>query len=200
MTKRCILATLILVFVFSGCNIFNRVVKDIPIQEMDDLREKYIGRAAWTRSLIIDLKSQDIIDRDIQVEIVDLDMHWNGAVTVKGPKRRRITHGLGLERPLTKMAVEEGLTKLFWFRKPEYRYRMDLRQYGKRTAKAIYNHELFKGMKRDAALESWGFPDEVKSNEIGGVLEEQWIFKDPRVRTKKRYVFIRDGLVDAWED
>ena len=140
------------------------------------------------------------IDRDVKVEIVALDMHWNGAVTVEGPDRRRIRHGLGLERPLTKEAFEEKLNRLFWFKHPDYRYRMNLRKYGKKTAKAVYNHELFKGMKREAALESWGFPDEMNSNEVSGGLQEQWIYRDPRQTGKKRYIYIANGLVDNWEE
>ena len=119
---------------------------------------------------------------------------------VETPNRKRIRHALNIQRPLTKEKVEEKLHKLFWFKKPEYRYRMNLRKYGKRTAKAIYNHELFKGMKKEAALESWGFPDEVKKWDVGGREEEQWIYKDPRQKTKKRYVYIVNGVVDKWEE
>jgi hypothetical protein len=148
----------------------------------------------------VDLGPDGIIDRDVKVRIVSLDMHWSGAVTVEGPNRRRIRHGLDLERPLTKEAFEGQLNQLFWFKQPDYRYRMNLRKYGKKTAKAIYNHELFKGMKREAALESWGFPDEMNSNEVSGILQEQWIYRDPRQKGKKRYIYITNGLVDNWEE
>jgi hypothetical protein len=200
MIKRFALFTIVLLLIFSGCKVVNSVMKDIPIEEMDSLEKEYLGRAVWTRALMSDLDhAEDIIDRDTKVEIIALDMHWGGAVTVRGPNRRRITHGFNLERPLTREKYEEKLSQLFWFKKPEYRYRMDLRRYGKRTAKAIFNHELFKGMKRDAALDSWGFPDEMKENELGGVLNEQWIYIDPR-QNKKRYVWLVDGVVDKWEE
>ncbi len=200
MIKRSVLITLCVILVFSGCKFKEKIVKDIPIEVRDELGDKYVGRTAWTRSLLMDLGPEGLIDRDTEVKIMDLDFHWNGAVTVKGPNRRLITNGLQLERPLTRDVFEEKLNRLFWFRKPEYRYRMDLREYGKRTAKAIFNHEVFKGMKRKAALASWGYPDEMNSTEMSGVVEEQWIYKDPRQKGKKRYIYIRDGLVSAWEE
>jgi len=200
MGKRSIILTLVAVFAFGGCNIANKVVKDIPIEDMDSLEQKYTGKAAWTRALLIDLGPEGIIDRDVKVEIVALDMHWNGAVTVQGPNRRRIRHGLDLERPLTREAFEDKLNRLLWFKHPDYRYRMNLRKYGKKTAKAVYNHELFKGMKREAALESWGFPDEMNSNEVSGSLQEQWIYRDLRQKGKKRYIYVTNGLVDNWEE
>jgi hypothetical protein len=189
-----------LALLISGCKSLNTVTIDIPIEDRDALEEGYVGRRAWTRTLLIDLGDEGIIDRDVEVEIVALDMHWTGAIMVQGPNRKKITHGMNLKRPLTREAYEEKLNRIFWFEKPETRYRMDLRKYGKRTAKAIFNHELFKGMKREAALASWGFPDDINSNEISGVLEEQWIYKDPRQKGKKRYIYIVDGLVSSWEE
>jgi hypothetical protein len=200
MGKRSIILALVAVFAFGGCNVVNKVVKDIPLEDMDALEQEYTGKTAWTRALLIDLGPEGIIDRDVQVKIVALDMHWNGAITVEAPNRRRIRHGLDLERPLTREAFEEQLNRLFWFKKPDYRYRMNLRKYGKKSAKAVFNHELFKGMKREAALESWGFPDEMNSNEVSGVLQEQWIYRDPRQTGKKRYIYISNGLVDNWEE
>jgi hypothetical protein len=200
MMKRIIFIALAVLLLSSGCKFTTGLKKDIPIQEMDALEQEYVGRMAWTRALLVDLDRDDaIIDRDTKIEIIALDMHWNGAVTVRGPDRRRITHGLNLKRPLNREKYEQKLSQLFWFKKPTYRYRMDLRKYGKRTAKAIFNHELFKGMKREAALDSWGFPDEMKENEVGGVLSEQWIFIDPRLN-KKRYVWLVDGAVDKWQE
>jgi hypothetical protein len=200
MVTRVSILALFMMCIFAGCNIVNKVVKDIPIQEMDKLSETYVGREGWTRSLLVDLGPEGVIDRDIKVKIISLDTHWTGSVTVEGPNRHRLIHGLGLERPLTMQAVEEKLNKLFWFTKPEYRYRMNLRKYGKKTAKSIFEHQLFKGMKREAALESWGYPDELKSVDLSGKLEEQWIYKDIRQKTKKRYVYIIDGFVDTWEE
>ena len=200
MITRFSVLVLFIALALTGCNVVNKVVKDVPIQETDKLRETYIGREGWTRALLVNLGSEGVIDRDTKVKIIDLDLHWTGAVTVEGANLRRLTHGLELERPLTMQAVEEKLNKLFWFTNPEYRYRMNLRKYGKKTAKAIFEHQIFKGMKREAALESWGYPDELKSIDLSGRLEEQWIYKDIRQKTKKRYVYVIDGLVDNWEE
>ena len=200
MVCRSSILALSVVLLFTGCNVVNKVVKDIPIQEMDKLEETYIGREAYTRALLIDLGPEGVIDRDQKVKIIALDLHWNGSVTVEPANRHRITHGLELERPLTMAAVEEKLNRLFWFTKPEYRYRMNLRKYGKKTAKAVFEHQLFKGMKREAALESWGYPDEMKSNELSGKLEEQWIYRDIIQKNKKRYVYVTEGTVASWEE
>lgn len=200
MVTRLSILALLIVCVFAGCNIVNKVVKDIPIQQTDKLEQTYIGREAWTRALLIDLGAQGVVDRDAHVKIVGLDTHWTGAVTVESGSRRRFTHGLGLERPLTMAAVEEKLNQLFWFTKPEYRYRMNLRKYGKKTAKAVFEHQLFKGMIREAALESWGYPDEMKSNELSGKVEEQWTYKDIHQKNKKRYVYVSAGAIDSWEE
>jgi hypothetical protein len=200
MRMRLSIMALAIVLLFAGCNVVNKVVKDVPIQDQDKLNETYIGREAYTRALIIDLGPEAPIDRDTKIKIIAVDTHWTGSVTVETPNRHRVTHALEIERPLTMASVEERLNKLFWFTKPEYRYRMNLRKYGKKTAKAVYEHELFKGMKREAALEAWGYPDEMKSNELTGKLEEQWIYKDVHQKNKKRYVYVSDGLVDNWEE
>jgi len=200
MATRLSFLAVLAVFVFAGCNVVNKVVKDIPIEENDKLMETYVGREAYARALLIDLGPEGIVDRDTKIKIIRLDTHWTGSVTVEGPNRRRVTHGLGLDRPLTMQAVEEKLNRLFWFSEPEYRYRMNLRKYGKKTAKAVFEHQLVKGMKREAALESWGYPDEMKSVDVSGKLQEQWIYKDVRQTTKKRYIYIIDGLVDSWEE
>jgi hypothetical protein len=200
MVTRYSILALLIVCIFAGCNVVNKVVKDIPIEEMDKLDQTYVGREAWTRALLIDLGPEGVIDRDTKVKVISLDLHWTGSVTVRGPNKRNITHGLDLERPLTMVAVEEKLNKLFFFTEPEYRYRMNLRTYGKKTAKAIFDRQLFKGMKREAALDSWGYPDEMKSVDLSGSTQEQWIYKDVRQKTKKRYVYIVEGQVDTWEE
>ena len=200
MVTRYSVLALLIVCIFAGCNVVNKVVKDIPIEDMDKLDQTYVGREAWTRALLIDLGPEGVIDRDTKVKLVSLDMHWTGSVTVRGPNKRNITHGLYLERPLTMVSVEEKLNKLFFFTEPEYRYRMNLRTYGKKTAKAIFDRQLFKGMKREAALDSWGYPDEMKSVDLSGSTQEQWIYKDVRQKNKKRYIYIVEGQVDTWEE
>ncbi len=206
--KRYVSLALLLVLVFSGCKAVDAQLKDLSLQEMDSLEEKYIGKKAWTRSLLINIEKNTrlnrdeimIIDRDIEVKVVDLDMHWNGAVTVMGPDRKVVRHALNIERPVTIETYEEALGRALWFKKPDYRYRMDLRKFGKKTAKAIANHELYKGMKMEAALESWGFPNDKNRNDIGDTVQEQWVYKDPRDRTKKRYIYFKDSIVDNWDE
>jgi hypothetical protein len=200
MVTRYSILALFIVCIFAGCNVVNKVVRDVPIEDTDKLDQTYIGQEAWTRALLIDLGPEGVVDRDTKVKLVSLDLHWTGSVTVRGPNRRNITHGLDLERPLTMASVEEKLNKLFFFTNPEYRYRMNLRRYGKKTAKAVFERQLFKGMKREAALDAWGYPDEMKSVDLSGNLQEQWIYKDVRQKNKKRYVYIIEGQVDTWEE
>ncbi len=198
--KKYMLPALCMLLLVSGCGAYKTVDKDIALEEMDRLNEKYVGRTAWTRALIVDIKQTGVIDRGIEVKIVELDLHWGTAVGVKGSNKRKYRHALNIDRPVTEEAFEKAMNKLFWYDKPEKRYRMDLREYGKRTARAVRDNELFKGMQRQAAINSWGWPDEMLSNDIGNVLSEQWIYKDPRQRTKKRYVWLVDGIVDKWEE
>ena len=198
--KRLILPALCILLLVSGCGAYKTVEKDIPIEQMDELNEKYVGRTAWTRALIVDIKQTGVVDRGTEIEIVELDLHWSTAVGVRGPDKRKYRHALEIERPVTKEAFEQAMERLFWFEKPEKRYRMGLRKYGKRTARAIRDNELFKSMDRDAAIESWGWPDEMLSNNIGNVLSEQWIYRDPRQKTKKKYIWLVDGVVEKWEE
>ncbi len=202
-----ICSALFLALMLSGCKIVETQTKDLSIQDMDMLEEKYIGKKAWTRSLLINIKSGQveseeyiIIDRDIEVQIITIDMHWNGAVAVRGPKRKVVRHALNIKRPLTVESFEEALSRVLWFKNPDYRYRMDLRAFGKKTARAIREHELFNSMLRDAALASWGHPDEIKRSEIGEFVTEQWLYRDPRQKTSKRYIYLKDFKVDRWED
>ncbi|MBN1164198.1 MAG: hypothetical protein JXB45_06445 [Candidatus Krumholzibacteriota bacterium] len=200
--KKFLWSALVLILVLSGCKAVNTTVdvikKDIPVEDMDGLKDEYIGKKAWNRSLLADIGGNGVLDRGTEVIIVELDMHWTGAVGVKGPNRRKIRHTLNLERPVTKETYVQALNRLFWYDKPDKRYRMNLRKFGKRTARAIRDNELFKGMVREAALESWGFPDETSVSEIGEYKDEQLIYRDPRLRTKKRYIILRDGLVESW--
>lgn len=203
-TKSLVSAFCAIVLLTPGCNIWKKTVttidKDLGIEEVDELEDRYIGERAWTRSLIVDLGQNGIIDRGTEVEIVELDLHWGCAVGVKGPNNRKYRHAMDLERPISVADFEAAMERLFWFDKPEKRYRMNLRAYGKRTARAIRDSELFKGMPREAAIESWGYPDEMNSSDIGNVLQEQWIYRDPRQKTKKSYIWLIDGEVDRWEE
>jgi predicted small secreted protein len=66
MGRRSIIFALVAIAALAGCNIVNKVVKDIPVEEMDALKSEYMGKTAWTRALLIDLGPEGIIDRDVK--------------------------------------------------------------------------------------------------------------------------------------
>jgi hypothetical protein len=198
--KRMLILFLVTAMMLGGCRAVNLIKKDMPIEDMDYLEEKYLGRTGWTKSYLVDMGQNGVLEQDTKVEIVELDMHWNGAVGVKAPDNHKYRHALELERPVTREKFEDAINRLLWFQSPEKRYRENLWEYGKELAKAILNHELLKGMNKDAALESWGPPDKIERNEIGGVDQEQWIYRDPRDDTSKSYIVFEDGLVAEWSE
>ena len=72
-----------------------------------------------------------------------------------------------------------------------------IRKWGKRTARAVRNHEVFIGMSSEAALESWGIPTQIRTSEIGD-LEEQWAYKRG---TSTKYIYMSsDGAVTKYDD
>jgi hypothetical protein len=209
--KKLIVLIGILAVAVTGCsqvkkiNVKNLVIKDVALEDQQMLLEKYVGEKAWTRVVLEDLTEREtpgepkkrIAPRDTKIEIVDLNFAYNGAVTVIDPRRRRIVHGLEIERPLTVEKFEAKMDDILWFQSPMLRHVAYIRKWGKKTARAVRNHEVFVGMPREAALESWGIPTKINKNEIGGKNEEQWVFKEPR---KSRYIYIIGGKVTKWED
>jgi len=187
--------------------------KDLDLGEQATLKDKYVGLNAWTRGTIDDLTEREtpgepkkkVVPRDTKVEIFDLTFSYNGAVTVidKGsyggniPKRRKITHGLNIERPMTVDKIETKLAQLFWFDDPVLRQVAYIRDWGKKTARAVVNHEVFIGMPADAALESWGVPTKINYHDIGEERQEQWAYKESQ-RTK--YIYIIKGKVSKWDE
>lgn len=210
--KKLIATVGILILALTGCSgskgvdrVRNLIVKDIALEDQQMLNEKYLGQNAWTRVVLEDLTEREtpgepkkrVAPRDTKVEIINLNFSKNGAVTVLDPRRRKIVHGLEIERPLSVEKIEAKMDDILWFDDPMMRHVRYIRQWGKRTARAVRNHEVFIGMPREAALESWGTPTKINTNEIGGKNEEQWVFKEPR---KSRYVYIIGGKVTKWED
>lgn len=187
--------------------------KDLDLGEQAGLKDRYVGKPAWTRGTLDDLTEREvpgepkkkIVPRDTKVEIFDLTFSYTGAVTVidKGtyggniPKRRKITHGLHIERPMTVDKVETKLAQLFWFKDPTLRQIDYIRDWGKKTARAVVDHEVFIGMPADAAIESWGIPTDIRTSVIGGRDEEQWAYKEAQ-RTK--YIYIIHGKVSKWDE
>jgi len=189
---------LVVILVFFGCSsVKNAVIKDIPIEKQKSMLKEYRNRKAWTRVILEDLSQRGVIQRDTKVEIIDLDFHMNGSVTVRGPKRKKIVAGLNIERPLTVPKMEAKLNEMFWFKSPMLRQVDYIRKWGSKTARAIRNHEVFVGMAAEAARESWGIPTEVISHEIGGQTEEQWIY---RVGNRSKYIYIVNDKINKWED
>jgi hypothetical protein len=59
------------------------------------------------------------------------------------------------------------------------------------------NHEVFAGMQSEAAIESWGIPNEIRVSEIGAQKEEQWVYKQTK---RSKYLYIIDNKVGRWEE
>ena len=187
--------------VLAGCKAANLVKKDIPIQDMDYLEDKYKGRTAWTKTYLVDIGQNGVIEQDRKVKIVELDMHWNGSLGVRGPDNRKYRHALELERPITKESYEKAINELLWFDKPTKRYRENLFKYGKEIAQAIFNHQLLEGMSQEAALDSWGPPDEiVKESQTTADNAVQWVYIDPRDKLNKSTIIFVNGKVSEWSE
>jgi hypothetical protein len=189
---------LVLLLAVSCSKVKRQVSKDIGIDEQQEILKYYVDRSAWTRMVLEDLGEAGSIPRDTKVKIVDVDMHFTGAVTVETfKKHKRYVHGLDIPRPLTPEKIHEVMDDLFWFKDPTLRQVDYIREWGKKTARAIVAHEVFVGMPADAAQESWGVPAKKNVNEIGDKREEQWVYP---VAKRSKYIYIIDGKVSKWED
>jgi hypothetical protein len=182
------------------------VVKDVALEDQLALAKKYQRRHAWTRGAIEDLTERPetpnepkrrVILRDTKVTVIDLNLVYEGSVTVEDPKGRRIVAAMNCEPPLSVERVEKRLSELFWFDDPTIRHVDYIRKWGKSTARSVMNHEVFAGMPAEAARESWGIPDEVVASETQGVKEERWKYKEGK-RTK--YLFMVGGVVGRFEE
>ncbi len=191
------LILLLMLVLFSCSSVKHAIVKDIPLQDQKALLDKYKNRKAWTRIILEDLSQRGTVQRDTKVKIVHMDFHMSGAVTVEGDKKKKVVHGLHLERPLTVESIDNKMAEIFWFKSPMLRQVDYIRTWGKKTGRAIRNHEVFISMSGDAALESWGIPTEKKVFEIGGQKEEQWIYK---VGNRNKYIYIVNNTITRWED
>jgi len=198
--KRLLLGLSIILALVGCSRVKEVVVKDISLADQQALAEKYHERSAWTRGVLEDVGEGGSIPRDTKVKIVDIDMHYNGAVTVRTlQKRNRIRYALEIERPLTPEKIETKLDDLFWYQDPVIRQVEYIRKWGKKVARGIVDHEVFVGMPAEAARESWGVPGTINVNEIGGKLNEQWVYPTG-VGKRNRYVYIIDGKVSKWEE
>jgi hypothetical protein len=187
------------VLAVAACSTVKKVVvKDVALQDQEELLKEYKDRSAWTRGVLEDMGDAGSVPRDTKVKIVDIGMFYNGSVTVETLKKHtRIVQALDLERPLTPQKIRERLDELFWFKDPVLRQVAYIRKWGSKTAEAIVNHEVFVGMSAEAALESWGVPASKNVNEIGGKVNEQWVYPAGK---RNKYIYIIDDKVSKWED
>lgn len=181
------------------------IAMDLTLEEQEMMLNKYVGKNAWTRTTLEDLKEQEIpgepkkhiIPRDTKVEIVDINFAYRGALIMLDPKRRKIVYGLDIEPPLSVEKIEHRFGEILWFDSPMLRHVGYIRKWGKRAGRAVVNHEVFIGMPAAAALESWGIPTEIRKNEIGNKTEEQWAY---RMGNRSKYIYVIDGKVSKWEE
>jgi hypothetical protein len=185
----------------SGCSSVKKVVvKDIPLEEQERILGEYKDRIVWTRLVIADLGDAVAVPRDEKVRIVDVGMHYRGSVTIQTLKKKnKVVHGLDLDRPLNKEKIDARLADLFWFDDPTTRHVAFIRKYGKKTAKAIMEHEVFAGMTADAAEASWGPPARKQVTELQGVVNERWIYPTG-APNKTKSLDLKDGKVFRWDE
>jgi hypothetical protein len=74
-----------------------------------------------------------------------------------------------------------------------------IRKYGKKTAQAIMEHQVFAGMSAEAAIDSWGPPISKQVNERDGVVNERWIYPTDTPK-KTRALDLKDGKVSRWDE
>lgn len=184
----------------AACSSVTKVVsQDLPLEVQQQILEEYKDRYVWTRVTIQDLGEGGTIPRDEKVKIVDVGMFKAGSVTVETLKKKnRVVQGLNLDKPLTKAKIDSSLTEFFWFDDPTLRHVAFIRKYGKDTAKAIMNHELFAGMSPEAARDSWGKPPKVERSERNGVVQERWRYPTVTVGKTKDVLF-ENGKVKTWD-
>jgi hypothetical protein len=204
--KRLVVLLVATAVALSACSSVKKVVvKDIPLQEQEQVLDKYRDRPVWTRVTIHDMGDGPSIPRDEEVKIVDVAMHYKGSVTVQTLKRKdKVVQGLEIDHPLTPEKIDARLAELFWFDDPTIRHVKFIRKYGKKTATAIMDHQLFAGMPADAAMDSWGPPISKQENEIGGVKRVRWTYPTDTPKKTKALDLTgdKDGSlkVSRWDD
>jgi hypothetical protein len=176
------------------------VVKDVPLEEQEVILKEYKDRYVWTRSVIEDMGEGGSIPRDEKVKIADVGLVLNGSVTLETLKKKnRVVHGLELERPINKAKIDAKLAELFFFEDPTIRHVGYIRKYGKKTARAIMDHELYAGMQAEAVVESWGPPARKVTSEASGAVTEQWAYPTATA-SRSRYVYLKNGKVEKWDE
>jgi len=199
--KKLVVLLFATVVAISACSsVKNVVVKDIPLQDQESVLARYKDRVVWTRVAINDLGDGGSIPRDEAVTVVDVAMHYKGSVTVQTMKKKnRIVQGLEIERPLNPEKIDLRMAELFWFDDPTIRHVNFIRKYDKKTAQAIMDHQLVKGMTAEAAMDSWGPPVSREIKELENKVSEKWVYPtDTPKKTKNLY--IENGKVKNWDE
>lgn len=181
----------------SACSSVKKiVVKDIPLEDQKAVLDKYAGRTVWTRVVLHDMGDGGNVARDEEVKIVDVSMIYKGSVTVQTLKRKnKVVQALELERPLTPEKIDAKLADLFWFDDPTMRHVRFIREYGKKVAQAIMDHDVFKDMSADAAMDSWGPPISKELNELNGRLNAKWVYPTDTPK-KSKYLYLEGSKED----
>jgi len=179
----------------SGC--VSNYSTDIPINYQNTLKEKYVGKRAWTRATMQDEKKEGVrIEQDQEVKIVDLGLHRTGSVTILSKTgHKRVVFPFHLERPLTLEGYEKILLDYLWMTSPEERFEAAKQKYGTRIAEAIRDHKILKDMPQYVAYLSWGAPSGVDLPE--GTAVERWTYDTPNLQGAR--VDFLDGKVYQFE-
>ena len=158
----------------------------------DILREKYVGKSAWTRLTVQHEKKNVKIEQDQEVVISDLGLHRTGSITVVTVDgKKRVVFSFSLERPLTLEYYERALLDAFWLTTPEERYAADKEKYGTRVADAIRDHKILQDMPMYVAYLAWGAPTKILPIKRG--TDETWTYNTPNL--KKAQIDFRGGKV-----
>jgi hypothetical protein len=106
-----------------------------------------------------------------------------------------------------KSLVETGMTyKVFQIKRKEEeeRKRNELRAetlrkatFTDREIEAIIARRIFIGMSEDALIESWGKPNDINRTVNAYTVHKQYVYG---VSPHKKYVYVDDGVVTAWQD
>ena len=189
-----LLVPILLVGATSAC--VSRFSTDIPINYQNTLKEKYVGRRAWTRATMQDEKKDIRIEQDQEVEIVSLGLYRTGSVTILSKVgHKRVVFPFHLERPLTLENYEKVLLDYLWLTSPEERFEADKQKYGTRIAEAIRDHKILKDMPQFVAYLSWGAPTGIEMPE--GTTVERWTYDTANLQAAR--VDFLDGKVARFE-
>src|SRR5665647_39163 len=74
---------------------------------------------------------------------------------------------------------------------PEDRYAALVAKYGTDIGKRLYQNKVWKGVKSDMAIDSWGRPKQINRMYVDQSVDEEWIYS-------KKWLYFRDGILIEW--